>query len=150
MTGARHALRCACLACAERRAAVRLATQDRRRWPRPALDWRGVPFPDSVAVGGAGVVHAERLPDLGEAKPLDGPLLPGLALLVDGNTPLVNKTVEAGSGNPQPADSLTRADHRFLLHDPTVADVPIVPIVPIWYDGVVPSVLNVPNLEDCQ
>ena len=58
VTGARHALRCACLACAERRAAVRLATQDRRRWPRPALDWRGVPFPDSVAAGRAGLAGA--------------------------------------------------------------------------------------------
>lgn len=65
MTGARHALRCACLACAERRAAVRLATQDRRRWPRPALDWRGVPFPDSVAAGRAGLAaRAPRLASL--------------------------------------------------------------------------------------
>lgn len=114
------------------------------RW-LPALDWRGVAFPESVC-GGAGVVHAECGPDLREAKPLDGPLLPGLALLVDGDTPLVNEPIEARPGDSQRADSLACADHRFLLHDPTVADVPIVPVVPIWYDKVVPIVPNVPIL----
>ncbi len=79
---------------------------------------------------GAGVVHAERGSDLGEAKPLDGAPLPGLALLVDGDTPLLNQPVEARSGDSQSADSLAGADHRFLLHDPTVADVPSVPVVP--------------------
>ena len=68
-------------------------------------------------------------------KPLDRPSLPGLALLMNRDTPSVNEAIEARPRDAQFADSLTGPDHRFLRHGPTVADVPIVPLVPLRYNS---------------
>jgi len=88
-----------------------------------------------VRASGGRWLHVERAADLRQIEPLDGALLPGLpTLLMDRDASVLDRSIEARPGDAQLADSLARANHRFLLtHVPSVADVPIVPLVP---DGV--------------
>lgn len=84
--------------------------------------------------GGGGLLYAERRPDLGQQEPLDRPFLPGLPLLSERDTSVFDRSIEAHPWDVQGADYVTRADHLFLRHVPSVADVPIVSLVPIWYN----------------
>lgn len=76
------------------------------------------------------LIHAERGPYFGQTEALDRPLLPRLALLMNGDTAILDGSIKARARDAELPDRLAPPDHRFLLHVPTVADVPIVSVVP--------------------